>query len=192
MSELKKAVEAASSSGRIVAVHATTAEGMRRSILAGVTTIEHGDNGTPEIFKMMKEKGVALCPTIAAGEAVEQYRGWRKGTGKEPERVTEKHKSFKAALDAGVTICMGGDVGVFRHGDNVREMEDMVEYGMKAIDVLRSATSINADVFKINNQVGRIKEKLFADIIIVEGDPSGNISDLRKTKLVMKNGAIYK
>ncbi len=192
MSELKKAVEAASSSGRIVAVHATTAEGMRRSILAGVTTIEHGDNGTPEIFKMMKEKGVALCPTIAAGEAVEQYRGWRKGTGKEPERVTEKHKSFKAALDAGVTICMGGDVGVFRHGDNVREMEDMVEYGMKAIDVLRSATSINADVFKINNQVGRIREKLFADIIIVEGDPSGNISDLRKTKLVMKNGAIYK
>src|SRR5579871_631844 len=188
MSELKKAVEAASSSGRIVAVHATTAEGMRRSILAGVTTIEHGDNGTPEIFKMMKEKGVALCPTIAAGEAVEQYRGWRKGTGKEPERVTEKHKSFKAALDAGVTICMGGDVGVFRHGDNVREMEDMVEYGMKAIDVLRSATSINADVFKINNQVGRIREKLFADIIIVEGDPSGNISDLRKTKLVMKNG----
>ena len=193
LDELKKAVEAASSSGRIVAVHSVTPEGMRRSILAGVTTIEHGDEGTPEVFKLMKEKGVALCPTIAASEAIEQYRGWRKGISiKEPERITQKKKSFKAALDAGVIICMGGDVGVFPHGDNAREMEDMVEYGMKPLDVLKSATSVNADVFKINDKVGRIKEKLFADIIVVEGDPSVNISDVRKTKLVMKDGAIYK
>jgi imidazolonepropionase-like amidohydrolase len=189
--ELKKGVEAAGSSGRIVAVHATTAEGMRRAILAGVTTIEHGDQGTPEIFRMMKEKSIALCPTIAAGEAIEQYRGWKKGTSQEPERVTEKRKSFKAALEAGVLICMGGDVGVFKHGDNAREMEDMVEYGMKPIDVLRSATSINADVFRISKKVGRVKPNLLADLIVVEGDPSANISQVRKIKLVMKDGVIY-
>jgi imidazolonepropionase-like amidohydrolase len=189
--ELKKAVEVATSSGRIVAVHSGTEEGMRRAIAAGVTTIEHGDEGTPEIFKMMKEKNIALCPTLAASEAVEQYRGWRKGTLPEPKRIVEKRKSFKAALDAGVTICMGGDVGVFTHGDNAREMEDMVEYGMKPIDVLKSATSVNADVFKIADEVGRIKKKLFADIIVVEGDPSTNISQVRKIKLLMKNGAIY-
>ena len=189
--EIKKAVEVANSSGREVAVHSSTAEGMRRSIFAGVSTIEHGDNGTPEIFKMMKEKGIALCPTIAAGEAIEQYHGWRKGIDPETLRIKEKRKSFKDALDAGVTICMGGDVGVFSHGDNVREMECMVDYGMKPLDVLKSATSINADVFKISNNVGRIKVGLLADLIAVEGDPSENISLLRKIKLVMKDGVVY-
>jgi imidazolonepropionase-like amidohydrolase len=191
LDELKKAVEVAGSSGRAVVVHATTAEGMRRSILAGVTTIEHGDDGTPDVFGMMKEKGIALCPTISAGEAVEQYHGWRKGMDPEPERIKAKRKSFMEALDAGVTICMGGDVGVFAHGDNVREMEAMVDYGMKQIDVLKSATSVNADVFKMNNQVGRIKPGLLADIIAVEGDPLENISQLRKIKMVMKDGVIY-
>ena len=191
LDELKKAVEVANSSGREVVVHASTAEGMRRSILAGVSTIEHGDNGTPEIFKMMKEKGIALCPTISAGEAIEQYHGWQKGKDAEPERMKEKRKSFKDALDAGVTICMGGDVGVFAHGDNVREMEAMVDYGMKPIDVLRSATSVNADIFKISNNLGRIKIGLLADIVAVEGDPSANISLLRKIRLVMKDGVVY-
>jgi imidazolonepropionase-like amidohydrolase len=190
--EIRKGVEAANSGGRIVAVHATTAEGMRRAILAGVTTIEHGDNGTPEIFKMMKDRGVALCPTIAAGEAIEQYRGWKKGTDKEPDRIRNKRKSFKAALDAGVIICMGGDVGVFAHGDNAREMEDMADYGMKPLEVLKSATSVNADVFKINNLLGRIRENLLADIVVVQGDPSIDISSVRKIKMVMKNGVIYK
>jgi imidazolonepropionase-like amidohydrolase len=191
LEELQKAVEVARSSGREVTVHSTTEEGMRRSILAGVNSIEHGDQGNPEIFKLMKEKGVALCPTLSATEAIEKYRGWKKGTGKEPESVSEKRKSFRAALDAGVTICMGGDVGVYSHGDNAREMEAMVEYGMKPIDVLRSATSVNADVFRVNDKVGRIKTGLFADLIAVEGDPSLDISLVRKLKLVMKNGLIY-
>jgi imidazolonepropionase-like amidohydrolase len=191
LDEIKKAVEVANSSGREVVVHSSTAEGMRRSILAGVSTIEHGDDGTPEVFKMMKEKGIALCPTIAAGEAIEQYHGWRKGIDPEPLRIREKRKSVKEALDAGVIICMGGDVGVFAHGDNAREMEAMVDYGMKPIDVLKSATSVNADVFKIGNNVGRIKVGLLADIIAVEGDPSENISLVRKIKLVMKDGVIY-
>ena len=191
LDELKKAVEVANSSGREVVVHSSTAEGMRRSIIAGVSTIEHGDDGTPEIFKMMKEKGIALCPTISAGEAIEQYHGWRKGIDPEPDHIKAKRKSFKDALDAGVTICMGGDVGVFSHGDNVREMEAMVDYGMKPTNVLRSATSVNADVFKISDKVGRIKTGLLADIIAVDGDPSENISQLRKIKLVMKDGVVY-
>lgn len=189
--ELKKAVEVAGSSGRIVAVHATTTEGMRRAVEAGVTTIEHGDNGTPEIFEMMKQKGIALCPTLAATDAVAQYKGWRKGIDEEPESVKLKRKSFNDALKAGVTICMGGDVGVFPHGDNAREMEMMVDYGMKPLDVLRSSTSVNADVFKINEMVGRIKSGLFADILVVKGNPSVNIHDIRNTMLVMKDGIIY-
>ena len=189
--ELKKAVEVAASSGRIIAAHATTAEGMQRAIAAGVTTIEHGDNGNPEIFNLMKQKNIALCPTLAAGDAIEQYNGWRKGTDPEPLKIQQKRTSFKEALKGGVTICMGGDVGVFPHGDNAREMELMVDYGMKPIDVLQSATSVNADVFKINDKVGRIKPGLFADILVVKGDPSKNIHDIRNIKLVMKDGLIY-
>jgi imidazolonepropionase-like amidohydrolase len=161
---------------------------MRRAVMAGVATIEHGDNGTPEVFRLMKEKGVALCPTLAADDAVRQYKGWKKGTDPEPEVIREKRKSFAAALAAGVTICMGGDVGVFTHGDNAREMELMVDYGMKPIDVLKSATSINADVFKIADKAGRIKAGLPADMVVVEGNPLTQISHIRKVKLVMKNG----
>jgi imidazolonepropionase-like amidohydrolase len=190
--EISAAVKIASSSGRLVTVHATTAEGMMRAITAGVASIEHGDNGTEEVFKLMKQKGVALCPTLAAGDAIEQYRGWKKGTEAEPERITSKRKTFQLALRAGVTICMGGDVGVFPHGDNAREMELMVDYGMKPIDVLRSATSTNADVFGYGDKIGRIKKGLFADIVAVDGDPSLDIKNIRKIKLVMKDGTIYK
>jgi len=190
--EIATAVKIANSSGRIVAVHATTAEGMKRAIMAGVSTIEHGDDGTEEIFQMMKEKGIALCPTLAAGDAVLQYRGWKKGIDPEPQSITNKRKSFQLALQTGVMICMGGDVGVFAHGDNAREMEMMVEYGMNPIDVLKSATSVNADVFGYGNKIGRIKKGLFADIIAVDSDPSVDIKNIRKIKLVMKDGIIYK
>ena len=163
---------------------------MRRAIHAGVSTIEHADNATPEILKLMKKHNVALCPTLAAGDAIAQYRGWQKGKEPEPERIKQKRKSFKAALDAGVTISMGGDVGVFTHGDNAREMEMLVDYGMKPLDVLKAATSVNADVFGVNATVGRIKPALFADIVVVEGNPETNINDIRKVKLVMKGGEI--
>ena len=179
------------SSGRKTVAHATTAEGMKRAVNASVSTIEHGDNGTEEVFKLMKEKGVALCPTLAAGDAVEQYKGWRKGIDPEPARIVNKRKTFQLALQAGVTICMGGDVGVFAHGDNAREMELMVEYGMKPLDVLKSATSINADVFGYANKIGRVKKGLLADIIAVEGDPSVDIKNIRKIKMVMKDGKVY-
>ena len=159
--------------------------------MAGVSTIEHGDNGTEEIFKLMKEKGVALCATLSASDATAQYNGWKKGIEPEPDRIIQKRKSFQLALKAGVIICMGGDVGVFAHGDNAREMEMMVDYGMKPIDVLKSTTSVNADVFGYGNKFGRIKKGLTADIIAVEGDPSVDIRNIRKLRLVMKEGMVY-
>ncbi len=182
----------AKNGGRQLVAHAASPEGMRRAVLGGAATIEHGDDGTEEIFKLMKEKGVALCPTLSAGDATEQYKGWRKGIDPETPRIIAKRKSFQLALQAGVTICMGGDVGVYPHGDNAREMEMMVDYGMNPLAVLRSATSVNADVFGYADRLGRIKKGLLADIIAVEGDPSVNIKHVRLVKLVMKNGVIYK
>ena len=190
--ELKKAAEVIQSSGRKLVVHAVTAEAMKRATLAGSSTIEHGDKGTEEVFKLMKEKGVALCPTLSAGESILQYDGWKKGIDAEPQRIIDKKKSFQLALKAGVTICMGGDVGVFAHGENAKEMELMVEYGMKPIDVLKSATSANADVFGYANKIGRIKKDLLADLIAVEADPSADIRNIRKIKLVIKDGVVYK
>ncbi len=177
--------------GRKVVAHAMTSEAMKMAATAGVSTIEHGDEGTDEVFKLMKEKGVAFCATLAAGDAILQYRGWKKGVDPEPADITEKKKSFQAALRNGVTICMGGDVGVYTHGDNAREMELMVEYGMKPMDVLRSTTSINADVFGYADKIGRLKKGLWADVIAVQGDPSKDIKAVRVTSFVMKNGKIY-
>ena len=190
--EIAVAVKIANEGNRKVVVHSSTAEGMMRSINAGVTTIEHGDNGTEEVFKLMKQKNIALCPTLAATEATQQYKGWRKGIDPDTDRIAAHKKSFRLALQSGVTICMGGDVGVFAHGDNAREMELMNEYGMPVLDVLRSATSVNADVFGYANQIGRIKKGLLADIIAVEGDPSSDIKNIKKIKLVMKDGVVYK
>ena len=192
LDELKKAVEVTNSSGRKLVVHAVTPEAMRRASLAGVASIEHGDKGTEETFQLMKEKGVALCPTLSAGESILQYDGWKKNIDPEPQRITDKKKSFVAALKSGVTICMGGDVGVFAHGDNAKEMELMVDYGMKPLDVLKSATSVNADVFGYADKIGRIKSGLFADLVAVDGDPSTDIKNTRKIKLVIKDGVIYK
>lgn len=189
--EIAAAVKIANMGGRPVVAHAVTPEAMRKAIMAGVSTIEHGDYGTEEIFRLMKDKKVALCPTLAAGDATEQYKGWQKGVQPETERIMNKKKTFALALKAGVTICMGGDVGVFPHGENAREMELMVEYGMKPLDVLRSATSVNADTFGYGNRIGRIKQGLLADMIAVEGDPSGDIKNIRKVKWVMKGGLVY-
>jgi len=176
LEELKLAVETAKSANVPVAAHATTTEGMRRATLAGVETIEHGDGGTPEIFQLMKERGVALCPTLAVAGA-----------------NTERKKSvFKAALNSGVTIASGSDVGVFAHGDNVRELEAMVNFGMTPVEALKSATSVDARVLHMGDKIGSVKAGLFADLIAVEGNPVEDISTLRKVKLVMKAGTVYK
>ena len=185
-------VHTAHTGGVPVAAHASSPDGMRNAIMAGVETIEHGDGGTPEIFKLMAEKNVALCPTLAAGDATSQYGGWKKGVAPEPAGITRKRASFKAALDAGVTILSGSDVGVFRHGDNARELELMVNYGMPAIDAIKSATSTAARVLRMENQIGSVKPGLFADLVAFDGDPTKEISALRKVTFVMKNGQIYK
>jgi imidazolonepropionase-like amidohydrolase len=189
--ELELIVKITESSGRHVVAHAASEEGMRRAILAGVRTIEHGDGGSEEVFKLMKSKEVALCPTLAAGDAIMQYRGWKKGIDPDPERIIAKKKSFQLALDQGVTIVAGGDVGVFSHGDNVRELEMMVDYGMEAGDVLRSVTSVNAKVFGYDDQFGSVKMGLLADLIVVDGNPLNDISVLRKIQMVMKGGEVY-
>lgn len=187
--ELSLIVEVAKSSGREVAAHASSPEAMRRATLAGVYTIEHGDGGTPEVFALMVERGVALCPTLGAAEAVTTYNGWRKGVDPEPERITIKKRAFRAALDAGVPMCFGGDVGVYSHGDNVYELELMVEYGMTAAQAAVAATSGNAAILKLDDR-GAVREGLLADLIAVEGDPISDISALRAVRFVMKGGAV--
>jgi imidazolonepropionase-like amidohydrolase len=190
LDEMKLAVETARSAGVPVSVHTSTPEGMRRAILAGAETIEHGNGGTPEIFKLMVERHVALCPTLAAGDATAQYAGWKKGQQPEPPSIVHKRASFKAALDAGVTILSGSDIGVFPHGENAREIELMVDYGMSRLDALKAATSVAGRVLHMN--IGEVKPGMFADLIAVDGDPTADISALCRVKFVMKAGTVYK
>ena len=184
--EMKLAVETAKSAGVPVAVHANTAEGMRRAVLAGVETIDHGGEGTPEVFKLMADHHVALCPTITAGAGP-----WPPAEPDSPA-AQRKRASFKAALDAGVTILSGSDVGTFPHGENARELEAMVAYGMPAMNALKSATSTAARVLHMENQIGSVKAGLFADLVAFDGDPTKDIAATRRVKFVMKNGTIYR
>ena len=192
LDELKLINEVTTSSGRVMVCHAKSKEAIRRSVLAGAVTIEHGDFLDEEIGKLMKEHQVIFMPTIAAVDKITQYRGWKKGIDPDPENVVRKKLSFKAALASGVTIGMGGDVGVFPHGDNVMEMELMAEFGMPNLDILKAATSVNARAMNWQDKLGHIKEGFLADLVVVKGNPLENISQIREVKFVMKDGVIYK
>jgi imidazolonepropionase-like amidohydrolase len=192
LEEFTRIVETARSAGIPVSAHATSKEGMRRATLAGVATIEHGDGGDLEVFKLMVERGVALCPTLTAFEASARYRGYRPGVDPEPARLKRARATFKQALDVGVTIANGSDMGVFAHGDGARELELLVEYGMKPVEAMRSATSVVAKTLRLDHRVGSIAPGLLADMVAVAGDPTHDIKSLRQIKLVMKAGVVYR
>jgi imidazolonepropionase-like amidohydrolase len=189
--EMAAGVAVAHDAGRLAAAHATTAEGMRRAILAGVDTVEHGYGGTPEIFKMMHDRAIALCPTIAASEAYARYFQHWNGEEPAPESVQENRRSFRMAMEAGVPICMGGDVGVFPHGRNWLEMEAMERAGMGAPQVMIAATSGNAHIFHLSDR-GAIKPGLLADLVAVDGDPTHDVSAVERIRFVMKGGQIVR
>jgi len=189
--ELNAGVAAAHDAGRLVAVHATTAEGMRRAVLAGADTIEHGYSGTPEVFKLMHDRGTALCPTIAASEAYARYFEHWTGEEPAPESVEQNRRSFRLAMQAGVPICMGGDVGVYTHGKNWLEMEAMQRAGMSAAQVLIAATSGNARILHLADR-GAIRPGLLADLVAVDGDPTRDVAAVEHVRLVMKGGKLVR
>ncbi len=185
-------IEAARASGREVATHSATDEAVKMAVLAGVSTVEHGDGISAETFALMRERGVAFCPTLAATESITRYRGWKKGIDPDPANIVQKKTMFKLALQSGVTICNGSDVGVFTHGDNALELELMVEYGMSPAAALRAATSVNARIVHMDNQLGRITPGLLADLVAVRGNPTQNINALRSVQIVLKGGQIVR
>lgn len=191
LDEIRAAVAAAHDAGRPVAVHAATAEGMRRAVEAGVDTIEHGYGGTPAVFAAMAARRIALCPTLAAADASARYRGWT-GAEPAPAAVRVSREAFRMARAAGVPICMGGDVGVYAHGTNAREMELMAAAGMPPAQVLIAATSGNARWMRIGDRLGAVKPGMLADLVAVAGDPTIAIGTVRAVRLVVKNGAIVR
>jgi imidazolonepropionase-like amidohydrolase len=187
--EMAAAVDEARSAGLPVAAHAYTEEGIRRAVLAGVRTIEHGTYVTDDLLALMKQKGVALIPTLAASEAVSRYAGWKPGTP-EPQRIKETREMFARALKSGVTIANGSDVGVFAHGQNARELELMVAYGMSPREALRAATATAAAVLGRGKDLGRIAPGYLADLVAVKGDPLAEISAIERPVVVVKEGRV--
>ncbi len=190
--ELAVLVDEARSAGRPVSAHATTPEGMKRAVLAGVDSIEHGYGGNEEVFRLMAERKVAFLPTLTAEEAYGEYFGGFKRGGPLSPGMQQALHAFRLALDAGVTIGLGSDVGVFTHGTSHRELEWLVRAGMSAPQALQAATSVNAKILRKEDELGAIRPNLFADLIAVEGDPTKDIHAAQNVRFVMKGGVVHK
>ncbi|HEX7326824.1 MAG TPA: amidohydrolase family protein [Rhodanobacteraceae bacterium] len=190
--ELTAGIEAAHSLGLPTAAHATTPEGMRRAVLAGIDSIEHGFYGTRDVFELMAERHVAYLPTLQAEAAIAEYRhGWKPGAPP-TAAMRASEQAFRLALQVGVTVGCGSDVGVFPHGENRKELECMVRCGMRPAQALLAATAVDAQILRQQERFGRLRPGLDADIIAVEGDPTQDITALGNVALVMKGGVVYR
>lgn len=187
--ELAAIVDEAKSAGLPVAAHAATHEAIRRAVAAGVRTIEHGYGASAEVLELMRDRGVVLCPTLAASEAVSRYAGWEPGTP-EPARVREARELMARALASGVTIALGSDAGVFAHGDNARELELLVDYGMTPAAALAAATRTAAEVLGRGGDLGRVAPGFVADLVAVDGDPLRDVAALRRPQVVIRKGRV--